>query len=72
MMAPEHWHMQLLHLFFLFFRSLATLPIVIVILHVLLTPNNYCFQNQVTPPSDGLWVVHQTFTKLDMVYCDFV
>ena len=25
-----------------------------------------------TPPSDGLWVVNQTFTKHDMVYSDFV
>ena len=36
-------------------------------LPVLLTPTNYCFQDQVTPPSDKLWVVNQTFTKLDMV-----
>ena len=43
-----------------------------LILPVLLTPNNYCFQDQVTPPSDRLWVVNQTFTKLDMVYSDFV
>ena len=36
-------------------------------LPVLLTPTNYCFQDQVIPPSDRLLVVHQTFTKLDMV-----
>ena len=39
---------------------------------VLLTPTNYCFQDLVTPPSDRLWVGNQTFTKLDMVYSDFV
>ena len=43
-----------------------------LILPVLLTPTNYCFQDQVTPPSDRLWVVNQTFTKLDMVYSDFL
>ena len=42
------------------------------ILLVLLTPTKYCFQDQVTPPSDRLWVVNQTFTKLDMVYSDFM
>ena len=42
-----------------------------LILPFLLTPTNYCFQDQVTPPSDRLWVVNQTFTKLDMVYSDF-
>ena len=36
-------------------------------LPVLITPNNYCFQDQVTPPSNILWVVNQTFTELDMV-----
>ena len=41
-------------------------------LPVLLAPTNYCFQDLVTPPSDRLWVVNQTFTKLDMVYSDFV
>ena len=41
-------------------------------LPVLLTPTNYCFQDQVTPPSNRLWVVHQTFTKLDMMYSDFI
>ena len=39
-----------------------------LILPVLLTPTNYCFQDHVTPPSDRLWVVNKTFTKLDMVY----
>ena len=43
-----------------------------LILPVLLTTNNYFFQDQVTPPSDRLWVVNQTFTKLDMVYGDFL
>ena len=42
-----------------------------LILPVLLTPNNYCFHDQVTPPSDRLCVVNQTYTKLDMVYSDF-
>ena len=40
-----------------------------LILLVLLTPTKYCFQDQVTPPSDKLWVVNQTFTKLDMRPC---
>ena len=43
-----------------------------LILPVLLTPTNYCFQDHVIPPSDRLWVVNQTFTKLDMVYSDFL
>ena len=43
-----------------------------LILPVLLTPNNYCFHNQVIPPPDRLGVVYQTFTKLHMVYSDFV
>ena len=43
-----------------------------LILPVLLTPTNYCFEDQVTPPSDRLWVVNPTFTKLDMVYSDFL
>ena len=43
-----------------------------LILPVLLTPTKYRFQDQVTPPSDRLWVVNQTFTKLDMVYSDFL
>ena len=43
-----------------------------LILLVLLTPTKYCFQDQVTPPSDRLWVVNQTFTKLGMVYSDFL
>ena len=41
-------------------------------LPVLLAPTNYCFQDVVTPPSDRLWVVNQTFTKLDMMYTEFV
>ena len=44
----------------------------LMILLVLLTPTKYCFQDQVTSPSDRLWVVNQTFTKLDMVYSDFL
>ena len=43
-----------------------------LILPVLLTPNNYGFQDQVTSPSDRLLLVNQTFTKLDMVYSDFL
>ena len=43
-----------------------------LILPVLLTPTNYCFQDQVTHPSDRLWLVNKTFTKLDMVYSDFL
>ena len=39
---------------------------------VLLIPNNYCFHNQVIPPPDKLGVVDQTFTKIDMVYSDFI
>ena len=42
------------------------------ILPGLLTPNNYCFHNQVIPAPDWLGVVDQTFSKLDMVYSDFV
>ena len=40
-------------------------------LPVLLNPNTYCFPDQVIPPSNRLWMVNQTFTKLDMVYSDF-
>ena len=43
-----------------------------LILPVLLTPTNYCFQDQVTSPSDRLLLVNKTFTKLDMVYSDFL
>ena len=43
-----------------------------LILPVLLTPTNYCFQDQVTSPSDRLLLVNQIFTKLDMVYSDFL
>ena len=63
---------------FFFFRILVTLPIFMffmflqLILPVLLTPNNYCFHNQVSPPPDRLGVVNQTFTKLDMVISDFL
>ena len=59
------------------FRSIAKFFIFIIfmifqmILPVLLTPTNYSFQDQVTPPSNRLWVVNQTFTKLDMVDSDF-
>ena len=42
------------------------------IVHILLIPTNYCFQDQVTPPSDRLWLVNQPFTKLNMVYSDFL
>ena len=42
-----------------------------LILPVLLTPNNY-FHNQVIPLPDRLGVVDQTFTKLDLVYSDFI
>ena len=61
----------------LFLGILLTFSVFIIfmifqlILPVLLTPTNYCFQDQVTPPSDRLLVVNQTFTKLDMVYSDF-
>ena len=70
--------MQLLHLFVIFqnFSNFANFHVFFVIfqlnLPLLLAPNNYCFQNLVTPPSDGLWVVNQTFIKHDMVYSDFV
>ena len=43
-----------------------------LIMSVLLTPNNYCFHNQVIPPPNRLGVVDQTFTKLDMVTSDFL
>ena len=65
--------MQLLLLAVSFLRILITLPIFMffmifqLILSVLLTPNNYCFHNQVIPPPERLGVVDQTFTKLDMV-----
>ena len=61
-----------------FFLSSVTLPILMLfmifqlILPVLLTPNQYCFHNQVTPPPDRLGVSNQTFTKLDMVTSDFL
>ena len=43
-----------------------------LILPVLLTPNKYCFHKQVIPPPERRGVVNQTFTKLDMVYSDFI
>ena len=55
------------------FRILVPLPIFMffmifhLILPVLLTPNNYCFHNQVIPFHDLLGVVDQTFTKLSTV-----
>ena len=69
--------MQLLHLFVIFqnFSNFANFHVFCVFqlnLYVLLAPTNYCFQDLVTPPSDRLWVVNQTFTKLDMVYSDFL
>ena len=62
----------------LFLGILLTFSVFIIfmifqlILPVLLTPTNYCFQDQVTSPSDRLLVVNQTFTKLDMMYTEFV
>ena len=59
-------------------RVLVTLPILMffmichLILPVLLTLNNYCSHIQVILPPDRLGVVYQTFTKLDMVYSDFI
>ena len=35
-------------------------------------PTHYCFHNRVIPAPDRLGVVDQTFTKLDMVYIDFI
>ena len=58
--------------FFFFFRILVTLPIFMfymlfqLILRVLLTPTNHCFDKQVIPPPERLGVVDQTFTKHDM------
>ena len=43
-----------------------------LILPVLLPPDKYCFHNHVIPAPDQLGVVDQTFTKLDMVYSDFI
>jgi hypothetical protein len=60
----------------LFLGILLTFSVFIIfmifqlILPVLLTPTNYCFQDQVTSPSDRLLLVNQTLTKLDMVYSD--
>ena len=39
---------------------------------VLLTPTNYCFNDQVIPLPDRLGVVYQTLTKLDMVQSDLL
>ena len=64
--------MKLLHLFVIF-QNFGNLPIFMffiifqLILPVLLTPNNYCFHNQVIPAPDRMGVIDQTFTKLDMV-----
>ena len=62
----------------LFLGILLTFSVFIIfmifqlILPVLLTPTSYCFQDQLTSPSDRLLLVNQTFTKLDMVYSDFL
>ena len=69
--------MQLLHLFVIFqnfsnfanfhvFRNFSTESAYPIRSHQLL------FSRPGDPPSDGLWVVNQTFTKHDMVYSDFV
>ena len=58
--------MQILQLFFFFFITLVTLPILMfsmifqLILPVLLTSINYCFHNQIIPARDRLGVVDQT------------
>ena len=52
--------------FFMFFKIFQLIP------PVLLTPTNYCFHNWVIPPPDRLGVASQTFTKLDLMYSDFV
>ena len=54
------------------FLVFTTFMIFQLIVPVLLIPTNYCFQDQVTPPSDRLWLVNQPFTKLNMVYSDFL
>ena len=51
---------------FMFFVIVQLIP------PVLMTPTRCCFHVQVTPPSDKMWVVNQTFTNLDMVYSAFV
>ena len=62
----------------LFLGILLTFSVFIIfmifqlILPVFLTPTNYCFQDEVTSPSDWLFLVNQTITKLDMVYSDFL
>ena len=58
-----------------FFKILVSSPIIMFVMifqFILLTPNNYCFQNQVIPPPDRLGLVDKTFTKLYMVYSDFI
>ena len=58
-----------------FFKILVSPPIIMFVMifqFILLTPNNYCFQNQVIPPPDRLGLVDKTFTKLYMVYSDFI
>ena len=58
----------------LFFKNFVKFLVIIIfmifqlILLVLLTPTNSCFQDQLTPPSDRIWVVNQTFTNFNMVY----
>ena len=69
--------MQLLHQFVIFqnlgnFANFQVSIIFQMILPVLITPNNYYFQDQVIPPSNRLWMFNKTFTKLDMVYSDFI
>ena len=76
-MAPEYGHMQLLHMFVIFqkFGNFANF-------HVFHDFSTDCacpthsqqllFTRPGDPPSDRLWVVNQTFTKLDLVYSDFV
>ena len=51
---------------------LLTFSVFIIFMIFQLTPTNYCFQDQVTSPSDRLLLVNQTFTKLDIVYSDFL
>ena len=54
------------------FSVFINLMIFQLILPALLTPTNNCFQDQVTRPSNRLWVVNQTFTKPDMVFSDLL
>ena len=57
---------------FLTFSVFIIFMIFQLILPFLLTPTDYCFQDKVTPPYDRLLVVNQTFTKLFVVYSDFL